>query len=108
MKQGLCYKKFNNSAHRMIIVRKGCLITKGARTFKVGYLEIRYNNINAILVVFGIPLCGLHYKHVYDCNGTAHFESCLNTKIYSFLETAGGQSSNLCLNAAHFFNTSVN
>jgi hypothetical protein len=32
----------------------------------------------------------------------------LNTNIYSFLETSGGQSSNLYLNVVHFFNTSVN
>jgi hypothetical protein len=31
-----------------------------------------------------------------------------NTNIYSLLETSGGQSSNLYLNAVHFFNTSVN
>jgi hypothetical protein len=31
---------------------------------------------------------------------------CLNTNIYSYLETYGGQSSNLYLNAVHFFNTS--
>ncbi len=33
---------------------------------------------------------------------------CLNTNIYSFLETAGGQSSNLYLSAVDFFNTDVN
>ncbi len=32
----------------------------------------------------------------------------LNTNIYSYLETPGGQSSNAYLNVAHFFNTSVN
>jgi len=32
--------------------------------------------------------------------------NCLNTKIYSYLETSGGQSSNLYLNVVHFFNTS--
>jgi hypothetical protein len=30
-----------------------------------------------------------------------------NTKIYSYLETSGGQSSNLNLNVVHFYNTSV-
>ncbi len=34
--------------------------------------------------------------------------NCLNTNIYSFLETAGGQSSNLYLNVVQFFNTGVN
>jgi hypothetical protein len=32
----------------------------------------------------------------------------LNTNIYSYLETSGGQSCNLYLNVVHFFNTSVN
>jgi hypothetical protein len=34
--------------------------------------------------------------------------NCLNTNIHSYLETSGGQSSNLYLNVVHFFNTSVN
>jgi hypothetical protein len=33
---------------------------------------------------------------------------CLNTNIYSYQETSGGQSSTLHLNVVHFFNTSVN
>ena len=32
----------------------------------------------------------------------------MNINIYSYLETSGGQSSNLHLNVVHFFNTSVN
>ncbi len=31
-----------------------------------------------------------------------------NTNIYSYLETSGGQSSDLYLNVVHFFNASVN
>ncbi len=34
--------------------------------------------------------------------------NCLNSNIYSYIETSGGQSSNLNLNVVHFFNTSVN
>jgi hypothetical protein len=34
--------------------------------------------------------------------------SCLNTNIYSYLETSGGQRIHLYLNAVHFFNISVN
>jgi hypothetical protein len=33
--------------------------------------------------------------------------NCLNTNIYSYLETYGGQSSNPYLNVVHFFNTRV-
>ncbi len=42
--------------------------------------------------------------------GTAYFKNVnngLNTIIYSYFETSGGQSYNLYLNAAHFFNTSL-
>jgi len=44
-------------------------------------------------------------------NGTVLLKTvnnCLNTNIYSFLETLGGNSFNLYLNVAHFFNNSVN
>jgi len=44
-------------------------------------------------------------------NGTPCFKNvnnCLNTNIYSYLETSGGKSSNLYLNIAQIFNTSVN
>ncbi len=34
--------------------------------------------------------------------------NCLNTNIYSYLDTSGGQSSNLFLNVVRFFNASVN
>jgi len=34
--------------------------------------------------------------------------NCLDTNIYSYLGTSVSQSSNLYLNAVHFFNTSVN
>jgi hypothetical protein len=34
--------------------------------------------------------------------------NCLNTNIYCYLVTSGGQSSNKCLNVVHFFNTSAN
>jgi hypothetical protein len=56
--------------------------------------------------LFSVALC----RHV-GTNGTAHLKSVsngLNTNSYSYLETSGGQSSNLYLNVVHFFNTSVN
>ncbi len=34
--------------------------------------------------------------------------SCWNTKFYFYLETSGGQNSNLFLNIVYFFNASVN
>jgi hypothetical protein len=58
-------------------------------------------------------------QDVFDCasldlhsgNGTAHFKNVkngLNMKLYFYLETSGGQSSNLYLNVVQFFNTSLN
>jgi hypothetical protein len=38
----------------------------------------------------------------------ANVNNCLIANIYSYLETSGGQSSNLYLNVVHFFDTSVN
>jgi len=37
-----------------------------------------------------------------------NINNCLNTNIYSYLETSGGQSSNQYLNALHFLNTRAN
>jgi hypothetical protein len=34
--------------------------------------------------------------------------NCLNTNIYSYLETSGGQGSKQYLNVVHFFSASVN
>ncbi len=46
-----------------------------------------------------------------DTNGTARFKNatnCLNTEIYSYLETSGGQRSNLYIKVAYIFNARVN
>jgi hypothetical protein len=43
-------------------------------------------------------------------NGTTDFKNVnnyLNTNIYSYLETSGGQSSILYLDVVHFLNTSI-
>jgi hypothetical protein len=42
-------------------------------------------------------------QHAYK-----NVNNCLNTNIYSSLETSGGESSNLYLKFAYFFNISVN
>ncbi len=34
--------------------------------------------------------------------------NCLNTNIYPYIKTSGGQSSYLYLDVVHFFNASVN
>jgi hypothetical protein len=37
-----------------------------------------------------------------------HANNCLNTSIYSYVDTSGSESSKLYLNVDNFFNTSVN
>jgi hypothetical protein len=54
--------------------------------------------------------CQLHIRIISKENGTTHFKKCKQLFEYNFcfyLETSGGQSSNLYLNVDHFFNTSV-
>ncbi len=51
------------------------------------------------------------YDLDFTYNGTARFKKCkqcFECEYFSYLETSRGQSSNLYLNAVHFFNTSVN
>ncbi len=52
------------------------------------------------------------YNHEYnqpiEQHALKNVNNDLNTKIYSYSETSGGQSSNTYLNVDHFFNTGVN
>ncbi len=47
--------------------------------------------------------CCLMEQHAFK-----NVNSCMNTNIYSYLETSQDKSYNLYLNVVHFFNTSVN
>ncbi len=69
------------------------------------------------LLTGGPPANRCHVeKHMFmltllQPNGTAHLKNVnnyLNANIYSYIETSGGQSCNLHINAVHIFNTSVN
>ncbi len=51
----------------------------------------------AFLVTF--KFCKLEQHALKNVN------NCMNTNIYSYSETSGGQSSNPYLNVVHFFNT---
>jgi len=56
----------------------------------------------------------LHWKSFWhehvpmEQHALKNVNNCLNTNIYSNLETSGGQISNIYLNEVHFFNASVN
>jgi hypothetical protein len=47
------------------------------------------------------------YEKLMEQHALKNVNNCLNTNIYSYLETSGGQSSNPYLNVVHFFNTRV-
>ncbi len=58
------------------------------------------DSLFATVSIFNLSLMEQHtLKNVNDY---------LNTNIYSYLETSGGQSSKLYLNVVHIFYTSVN
>jgi hypothetical protein len=48
-----------------------------------------------------------HFAALMVQQALKNVNSCLNTNIKSYLESSGGQNSNLYLNVVHFFNTSV-
>jgi hypothetical protein len=56
-------------------------------------------------IVFHI---GIQYALFYETEHSKKSNNCLNTNIYSYLETSGGKSYTLYLNVVHFINTSVN
>jgi hypothetical protein len=49
-------------------------------------------------------------EHLYAMEQRAfkNINNCLNTNIYSYSETSGGQNSDLYLNVIHFFDASIN
>jgi hypothetical protein len=51
--------------------------------------------------------CSLVINSMEQC-ALKDVNNCLNTNTYFYLEKSGGQSSNLYINVAHFFNASVN
>ncbi len=57
---------------------------------------------NSTILIIRQPIC--------QSNGTVHFKyvnNCMNTNIYFYLETSGGQGSNPQLNVVNFFNARV-
>jgi hypothetical protein len=54
---------------------------------------------NPVLFVYIL----ISYKSLMVQRALKIVNNCLNTNIYSYLETSGGQSYNLHLNVVHFF-----
>ncbi len=58
-------------------------------------------NFSQLLPLSHIDI-GVVYCSAMDQRALKNINNCLNTNIYSYLETSGGQSSNLYLNVVHF------
>ncbi len=75
------------------------------------YVEYRYAECHGLKGVKANSIHTLYPKTPYSESmeqlALENVKNCLNTNIYSYLETSGGQSSDLYINVIHFFNTSV-
>ncbi len=79
--------------------------TRKKESFYKKYSSSKY------IVNLSLMVTYLKYKPLFYFNGTSYFKNVnnyFNANIYSYLETSGGQSSNLYLNAVHFFNDNAN
>ncbi len=56
----------------------------------------------------GSPYLNLKYELAMEQHALKNINNCCNTNICSYLETSGGQHSNLYFNVVNFNNTSVN
>ncbi len=61
---------------------------------------------NCCRVWSGVKVINL-FTDVIEQHTFKNANNCLNSNIYSYLKTSGGQSSNPYLNVVHFFNTRV-
>jgi hypothetical protein len=66
------------------------------------------DNLKVIMKYFPLKTCNYWKRYLMEQRTLKNVNNHLNINIYSYIETSGGQSSNLYLNAVHFFNTSVN
>ncbi len=74
--------------------------------------NLRHSNLN-VTTIKNVALLGnveitVTKPHKMEQHTLKIVNNCLNTNIYSYLETSGGHSLNLYLNVVHFFNTSLN
>jgi hypothetical protein len=85
---------------------------QGAGESRVGQVLNLYNILNLSLMVQTLKLTSLSLASLkagpMEQRALKNVSNCLNTNIYSYLETSGGEISNLYLNVVHFFNTSGN
>jgi hypothetical protein len=59
------------------------------------------------IVQASVKLGKFLWSYVMEQHTLKMVNICLNTNIYSYVETCSGESCNLYLNVVHFFNASV-
>ena len=115
----LCNRNIN-MVHRHISV---CLVVESNQGNQVIMLMVLFDELPKLvsssqgLEFESSPQCRLHLREggksyiqylATEHHSLKHVNDCLNTNIYSYLDTSGGQRSNLYLNVIQLFNTSVN
>ncbi len=70
--------------------------------------SIAKGNLDSYAVLACLDWLYSHKMYQMEQHTLKNVNNCLNTNNYTYLETSGGQSSNLHLNVVHFVNTSVN
>jgi len=70
--------------------------------FDKHFTPVTYRRITISLCSFKTQYGGIHGMEEHTLKNV---NNCLNTNIYSYLETSGGQSSNPYLNVVHLLNT---
>jgi len=76
----------------------------------LGKSKFWYSNNCLHFLKRAVPFINVYDKvpYVMEQHALKNVNNCLNSNIYSHLETSVGQSSNPYLNVAHFFNIGVN
>jgi hypothetical protein len=73
--------------------------------------QINWNDNSSVRGTWLFKLLLINVKSISNISMEQHalkiVNDCLNTNIYSFLDTSGGQISDLHLNVGHFIYTSI-
>ncbi len=103
IENGHCVPSFNKILTKTLpsFLKKGCIRYKSISWNVMITSEIRH--LQRSLMNIKVSLWSMEQQRALK-----NVNNCLNTNIYSYLETSVGQSSYLHLNFVQFFNTSVN
>ncbi len=72
--------------------------------YTIVYFFMHLLHLKTVVLLHWCLICGV----LLEGHALKNVNNCLNTNIYSYLETPGGESSNLYLNFVYFTSISVN